>query len=138
MNDRPASQKRPTGRPSAPFKWNKGPPGDAQVTIKWGPDQGKQGVVKRYGFGQNEDQMVYMINLTTGGNVVVWAVNVALVVAEEPGACTASLPAHLGPPAVPKIAPTAPGSSTNVLRGPASADSGAWWCMVVYGGVSLC
>ena len=94
--------------------------------------------MKRYGFGQNEDQMVYMINLTTGGNVVVWAADVALVVAEEPGACTASLPARLGPPAVPKIAPTAPGSSTNVLRGPASADSGAWWCMVVYGGVSLC
>jgi hypothetical protein len=68
-------------------------------------------VVKRYGFGQNEDQMVYMINLTTGGNVVVWAADVALVVAEEPGACTASLPAQI---------------------------SGAWWCMVVYGGVSLC
>jgi hypothetical protein len=33
---------------------------------------------------------------------------VALVVAEEPGACTASLPAQI---------------------------SSAWWCMVVYGGV---
>ena len=94
MNDRPASQKRPTGRPSAPFKWNRGVPGDAQVTITWEPDQGKQGVVKRYGFGQNEE-MVYMIKLTTGGNVVVWAADVALVVAVEPGACTASLPAQI-------------------------------------------
>jgi hypothetical protein len=130
MDDRPASQKRPTGQPSAPFKWNTSAPGDSQVTIARGKYQGKQGVVNRWGLETNQDHMVYRVKLTTGGNVVIWAVDVTL-----------------NPPAVPESVPTAPGSSTSVLTPfvlPAIASSelaavsGAPSCMVVYGGVSLC
>lgn len=67
--------------------------------------------------------MVYMIKLTTGGKVVVWAVDVALVVAVEPGACAASVPAHLGPPSVPESAPTGSESFTSVLPPSSSAFS---------------
>ena len=62
--------------------------------------------------------MVYFIKVTNKSNVVVWSSDTAIVVDElaQPG------PLH----------------SATIVAVQAGSGSGAWWCMVVYGGVSLC
>ena len=116
-DDRPALGQRATRNPKAPYTWSKGKNGDAPVTIERGTHKGKKGVVQKCGIeASGEDHMVYLIKLTNGSKVVVWSSDTAIVVDElaQPG------PLH----------------SATIVVG--QAGSGARWCMVVYGGVSLC
>jgi hypothetical protein len=115
--DRPARGQRPTRNPKAPYSWSKSKKGDVLVTIERGQHSGKQGVVQRYGFEAGGD-MVYLINLTNGSNikVVVWPSDTTIV--------------------VDKLAQPGPSHSATIMIG--QDASGARWCMVAYGGVSLC
>ena len=104
-----------TRNPKAPYTWSKGKNGDAPVTIERGTHKGKKGVVQKCGIeASGGDHMVYLVKLTNGSKVVDWSSDTAIVVDElaQPG------PSH---------------SPTIMVAG-----SGARWCMVVYGGVSLC
>ena len=61
--------------------------------------------------------MVYLIKLNgSNAKIVVWSSDTAIVVDE--------------------LAQQGPSHSATNMVGP--AGSGAWWCTVVYGGVSLC
>ena len=118
-DDRPGQRQCATRYPKSPYKWNQGKNGDALVTIERGTHKGKKGVVQKCGFessGRDHgEHMVYLIKLNgSDAKVVVWSSDTAIVVDElaQPG------PSH---------------SPTIMVAG-----SGARWCMVVYGGVSLC
>ena len=118
-DDRPPAQGQcATRNPKSPYKWSTGKNGDVKVTIERGTHKGKTGVVIKCGFESwfQGGDMVYLIKVPNGGNVVVWSSDTAIVLDE----LTQQGPSH---------------SATNMV-GP--AGSGAWWCTVVYGGVSLC
>jgi hypothetical protein len=113
---RPALGQRATRNPKGPYRWSQGKNGDTVVSIECGAHKGKKGVVQKCGFETSGDEdMVYSIRLTNKSNVVVWSSDTAIVVDElaQPG------PLH----------------SATIVVG--QAGSGARWCMVVYGGVSL-
>ena len=116
-DDRPAWGQRATRNPKGPYKWSSGKNGETVVSIECGAHKGKKGVVQKCGWEiSGGEDMVYLIKVTNKSNVVVWSSDTAIVVDElaQPG------PLH---------------SATIVLG---QAGSGARWCMVVYGGVSLC
>ncbi len=104
--DRPASQKRPTGHPIAPFKWQRGRfHADNPITyIVSGAHRGKRGQIRKWGLAAwaRGEEMIYDVKVSSNENVVVWAADTTI---------------------------TKPGM---VVYG------GVWWCMVVYGGASLC
>jgi hypothetical protein len=116
--DRPAWGQRATRDPKGPYRWSSGKKGETVVSIECGAHKGKKGVVQKCGWeiSGGEEDMVYFIKVTNKSNVVVWSSDTAIVVDElaQPG------PLH----------------SATIVVG--QAGSGARWCMVVYGGVSLC
>jgi len=115
-DDRPAWGQRATRNPKAPYRWSSGKKGETVVSIECGAHKGKKGVVQQCGWEVGGEEMVYLIKVTNKSNVVVWSSDTAIVVDElaQPG------PLH----------------SATIVVG--QAGSGARWCMVVYGGVSLC
>ena len=100
-DDRPPAQGQcPTRNPKSPYKWSTGPNGDVKVTIERGTHKGKTGVVQKCGFEEwfKGGDMVYLIKLGNGSNVVVWSSDTAIVLDElvvpagDDGAASAPLP----------------------------------------------